>query len=151
MRKGSGRIVNLSSTASGLSIYSSGIADRFRSAASGGLGDVDELAQEYIASIETGSGGGWPKGKSYSVSKACINAFTCILARDNGEVTINCCCPGWVDTDMGLQVGSSPSKTPEEGARIPVHLALGDIGDVTGKYWGNDSISGRGVGKVQPW
>jgi carbonyl reductase 1 len=154
MRKGTSRIVNLSSTASGLSIYSSAIADRFRSSALGSLDDVHQLAQEYISSIEQGSlkKDGWPSGgKSYSVSKACVNAFTAILARDNKEVTINCCCPGWVDTDMGKQVGSSPSKTPEEGARIPVHLAFGDIGDVTGKYWGNDSISGRGVGKVQSW
>lgn len=153
MRKGTGRIVNLSSVGSSLDVYSANIRDRFRSSASGTLEDVETLAQDYLSCVEQKSlkTNGWPERRAYSVSKACINAFTAILARDNKDVVINCCCPGWVNTDMGRQTGSSPSKTPDEGARIPVHLAFGDIGGVTGKYWANDSISGRDVGKVQPW
>jgi carbonyl reductase 1 len=27
------------------------------------------------------------------------------------------------------------SKTPDEGAETPVHLALGDVGGRTGLYW----------------
>lgn len=58
----------------------------------------------------TASRDGWP-ATAYCVSKACINAMTAILARENGELIINCCCPGWVSTDMGKQVGQ-PTKTP---------------------------------------
>lgn len=39
----------------------------------------------------------------------------------------------------------------EEGARVPLHLAFGEIGQVTGRYWANDSVSDTGIGKVQPW
>ena len=35
-----------------------------------------------------------------------------------------------------------------EGARIPIRLAFGDIGDVSGKYWANPSVSNRGNGQV---
>lgn len=155
MRPKTGRVVNLSSTASSLSLYSPAIADRFGSASS--ISDIDHLVSEYLSSFENGTlkADGWPVGKSYSVSKACINAMTKILATDKEKedkgVLVNCCCPGWVNTEMGKQVGSSPSKTPEEGARIPVRLALGDLGGVSGRYWGNDSISGKGEGKLQEW
>ena len=55
---------------------------------------------------------------------------------------------------MGRLVGSKkvqPPKTPEEGARIPMKLAFGELGGVTGRYWGNDSIRDRSEGKVQEW
>ena len=41
---------------------------------------------------------GWPQ-QAYSVSKACINALTAVLARENPGLIINACCPGWVSTD----------------------------------------------------
>ena len=52
---------------------------------------------------------------------------------------------------MGRIVGNKPPKTPEQGARIPVHLAFDEIDDVTGRYWANDSIRGKEEGKVQEW
>lgn len=146
------RIVNVSSAASGLSKFSKEIQQRFRSA--GNLGEVETLAQEYEGAVKSGQleGSGWPtRALSYSVSKALMNSFTHVLAKENPAVLVNCCCPGWVDTDMGKQVGDNPAKTPEQGARIPVRLALGDIGGVSGRYWANDSVSGRGEGKVQDW
>ncbi len=54
---------------------------------------------------------GWPK-QAYSVSKACINALTAVLAGENPGLLINSCCPGWVSTDMGKMVGSAPPKHP---------------------------------------
>jgi len=41
---------------------------------------------------------GWPR-KAYSISKACVNALTAVLARENEGLVINACCPGWVATD----------------------------------------------------
>jgi carbonyl reductase 1 len=55
---------------------------------------------------------------------------------------------------MGRLVGSGktqPPKTPEEGARIPVRLAFDDLGGVSGKYWANSSVRGKGEGEVQGW
>jgi hypothetical protein len=39
----------------------------------------------------------------------------------------------------------------EEGARVPLNIALKDIGGTTGKYWANSSVSGTGEGQVQKW
>lgn len=149
MREG-GRIVNLSSTASGLSIYSSSIRERFRSAQS--LDEVEQLAQAYLTSLSGGTckEDGWPVGRSYSVSKACMNAFTAVLAAQHPKVTINSCCPGWIKSDMGNLMGRPP-KTPAEGAKIPVRLALEDLSGITGRYWGNGSVYDTGSGDVREW
>lgn len=104
-------------------------------------------------------------GRSYSFSKACVNALTHLLARDNPGLVVNCVCPGWVATDMGKQVGRPP-KTPEEGSRVVFRAGFGDLafpaeegeggmrgagGDVTGRYWANESVRSRGEGGVMPW
>ncbi|KAK3067139.1 hypothetical protein LTR53_016166 [Teratosphaeriaceae sp. CCFEE 6253] len=151
-----GRIVNLSSVGSLLKPYSAALQARFRHPQNS-FADLDALADEFLQTIparsESSSGFGGP-GRSYSVSKALLNAATFLLARENPSYLINCCCPGWIATDMGRLVGSrtvQPPKTPEEGARIPVRLALGGLGGVTGRYWANDSIRGKGEGSVQEW
>ncbi|KAJ8122258.1 hypothetical protein ONZ43_g1507 [Nemania bipapillata] len=92
---------------------------------------------------------GWPR-MAYFPSKAALNAATRILARDNPDLLINCCCPGWVDTELGGQAGRPP-KTPEQGAAIPLRLAFGNIKNINGRYWANDSVSDIGPGKTQPW
>lgn len=150
LRPGSGRIVNVSSTGSMLDPYSKELQHRFRNVKT--LDDVEALAREYEAAVAKGkdSEAGFPTQRSYSVSKSLMNAFTKVLAKENAGLAINCCCPGWVNTDMGNQIGRPP-KTPEDGAKIPVKLAVGDIGDVTGEYWGNDSVRSKEDGKVQPW
>ncbi|KAF2450349.1 NAD(P)-binding protein [Karstenula rhodostoma CBS 690.94] len=123
-----GRIVNLSSAGSSLDPFSPALAQRFRTLSS--LDDLDVFMREYLDAVVAGKDAelGFPSRRSYGVSKAAVNALTAILARENaGHATINCCCPGWVDTDMGNLVGK-PWKTPEQGARIPVRLAVGDVG-----------------------
>ncbi|KAK5137914.1 hypothetical protein LTR08_006683 [Meristemomyces frigidus] len=150
------RIVNLSSTASSLKPYSEAIKTRFRNPKAS-FQTLDALATEYLASVkshtESTSGFGPPQ-RSYSISKALLNASTALLARENPGLTINACCPGWIATDMGRLVGSrtvDPPKTAEQGAKIPLRLAFGELGGVTGSYWGNDSIREKGEGKVQEW
>lgn len=49
------------------------------------------------------------------------------------------------------RIGPAP-KSPAEGAKIPLHLALDDIDSLTGKYWANDSYSDTTrLGRVQDW
>lgn len=162
------RIVNVSSTACQLSNYTPSTQSQFRGVAS--ISDIDALADTYVAAVHKGSstqrdaGFGAPP-KSYQVSKALINALTVVLARENKETSINCCCPGWVNTDMGHQVGRPP-KTLEEGARIPVRLAIGELGTegdedgrlgsesrekVSGRYFGNEGVTDRGWGRAREW
>jgi NAD(P)-dependent dehydrogenase (short-subunit alcohol dehydrogenase family) len=162
------RIVNVSSTACSLSNYAPNIQSSFRAVES--VGDVDALAAQYVAAVQSGASAqkaasfGSPP-KSYQVSKALVNALTVVLARENPDVLVNCCCPGWVDTDMGHQVGRPP-KTLEEGARIPVRLAIGELGKggdedgglgrdegerVSGRYFGNEGVTDRGWGRAREW
>lgn len=162
------RIVNVSSTACQLSNYSPYIAEEFSTINS--VARIDALADKYVETVKAGAsaqenaGFGRPP-KSYQVSKALTNALTIVLARENQHVAINCCCPGWVNTDMGHQVGKPP-KTLEEGARIPVRLAIGELGPrgdndggldresrdiISGRYFGNERVTDRGWGQVRKW
>jgi NAD(P)-dependent dehydrogenase (short-subunit alcohol dehydrogenase family) len=52
---------------------------------------------------------------AYGVSKAALNAWTRILARDLAprRMRVNATCPGWVSTDMG---GRGAPRSVEEGA-----------------------------------
>ena len=162
----SARIVNVSSTACQLSNYAPAVQDQFRAVKS--FEDVDNLASSYLDAVRSGKqdAQGWGQGaKSYQVSKALINALTVVLAQQNPDVLINCCCPGWVDTDMGGLIGGKPPKTLEEGARIPVRLAVGELGSagdedgklgegserVSGRYFGNEGVMERGWGRARGW
>ncbi|KAK5015104.1 hypothetical protein LTR60_003033 [Cryomyces antarcticus] len=146
------RITNLSSVGSSLEHYSPAIAARFRDP-NMTLADLAQLADEYQhavtthTEVPTGWGG---TGRSYSVSKACVNALSAILARQPSDVLVNACCPGWVSTDMGRLVGRAPKRV-EDGARIPLRLAFDDIGNVSGRYWANASIRSKELGRVMEW
>ena len=145
------RIVNVSSIASEqVSRYSPELQAKFH-APDLTLDGIELLASEYLRAAESKglSQSGWGHADSYSVSKVCMNAMTQVLARENPKLLINCCCPGWVDSDMGNQVGRPP-KSLEDGAKIPVRLAVGNIKE-TGKYWSNPGISDTGDGRVCKW
>ncbi|KAK5174764.1 uncharacterized protein LTR77_001847 [Saxophila tyrrhenica] len=148
------RIVTLSSVASSLNAYSPDLQTRFRSASTSlTLDDLSTLSSQYLHAVSTHSeetSGFGPPGRSYSFSKALVNAFTLILARENPDVLINCCCPGWVATEMGKLIGKPP-KREEDGAKIPVRLAVGDIWGVTGGYWANGSVRSKEEGELREW
>jgi NAD(P)-dependent dehydrogenase (short-subunit alcohol dehydrogenase family) len=58
----------------------------------------------------------------YRVSKTGLNALTRMLTAELGDenVLVNCCCPGWVRTDMG---GPGARLSVEEGGDTPFWLA----------------------------
>ncbi|MCJ1339224.1 hypothetical protein MMC09_004513 [Bachmanniomyces sp. S44760] len=116
------------------------------------LDEVESMMADYLNCVEDGSAGrqGWPEG-CYGTSKACINAITTILARDNPGLIINACCPGWFLTDMGLFLGPCPPKSAANAAAIPFRLGFHDIGGITGSYWANPSISSNDDGQVMKW
>ncbi|PWY93210.1 NAD(P)-binding protein [Aspergillus sclerotioniger CBS 115572] len=147
-----GRIVNLSSQSGQLKYFHPRLQERFLHPDLT-LEQLAALIEEYSSTVSNGTAAaiaaGWP-ALTYFTSKAALNAATRILARDNPHLLINCCCPGWVDTPLGGQAGMPP-KTVEEGARIPLRLGFGKIGNISGRYWANDSVAGKGDGKVQDW
>lgn len=149
---GRSRIVNVTSGACQLGNYAPAIQERFRDP-SMTLDSLSMMAGEYLDAVRDGieEKTGWKHVEaSYSVSKSCVTAMTAVLARMNPSVLINCCCPGWVRTDMGSQVGEG-GKSPEDGAKIPVRLAIGDIGEISGRYWANDGVENTADGEVQEW
>lgn len=145
------RIVNISSVGSKLSGWTQEQSMQQAFKTSSTQEQVRELRDGYLSAVADGSESreGWPKGKSYSVSKSLVNASTRVLAADNKDLLINCCCPGWVQTDMGSMIGQ-PAKTLEEGTRVPLNLAFGPISE-TGQYWENPSVADTGKGQVSDW
>ena len=87
--------------------------------------------------------------KAYSQSKLANVLFTRELARrlKDRKITVNCCHPGAVATNMGInrETGFGRTitrmlkpffQTPEEGARTAVFLASDDsVKDITGEYF----------------
>jgi len=150
--KGS-RIVNVTASGSSkLSSYPKNIQAQFSSPLLT-LAGLEHLVDNYLQAVKAGKEeeSGWNHVKgSYHVSKSCVNALTTVLSRQYPGTLINCCCPGWNKTDMG-SLGGDFGKDPMDGAKIPVKLAIGDIGDVSGGYWANDVIVDTGDGKLREW
>ncbi len=75
----------------------------------------------------------------YRLSKAGLNNFTQMLARDldGSPVKVYSMCPGWVKTDMG---GSAAPRTVEEGADTAVWLATETPAPESGKFYRDRKI-----------
>jgi carbonyl reductase 1 len=134
-----GRVVNVATEDGRLELYSESLKQAFIGASRTSPETCTALMEQYSAAIggEREEAEGWPiVGYAYAVSKASEIAVTKAVAMEvekkGGKVLINACCPGFVNTDMTRGHGV---LTVAEGAKTPVLLALGDIGDVTGGFW----------------
>ncbi|XP_051146461.1 (+)-neomenthol dehydrogenase-like [Andrographis paniculata] len=136
------RIVNVSSTLGNLKYIPSEWAR-------GILNDEENLTEERIDGVvneflkdskeEEVEAKGWPKSMGgYMVSKAAMNAYTRILAKQYPSFRINCLCPGLVKTDITRNVGV---WTAEEGAEIPVMLATLPDDGPTGRYFYRNTLA----------
>ncbi|KAF8719883.1 hypothetical protein HU200_024644 [Digitaria exilis] len=97
---------------------------------------LDELSELFLKDFKDGQleGRGWPTEGgyiAYKVSKAIMNAYSRILAKEHPSLCINCVHPGFVQTDMSFQVGD---LTVEEGARGALMMALAPKGGMTGGF-----------------
>ncbi|HEY6556949.1 MAG TPA: SDR family NAD(P)-dependent oxidoreductase [Polyangiaceae bacterium] len=144
-----GRIVNVTS-ASGPSFVGQCSEERrrFFLDGSGEWADLEAFMQECIALPGDPSAfekRGLGDGNAYGLSKACANTYTLQLARRYPKLAINACTPGFIETDMtrgyAESQGKTPReigmKTPDEGARSPLHLLFGEL-DGNGRYYGSD-------------
>lgn len=84
-------------------------------------------------------------GDAYGLSKACANAYTLILARQNPRLLVNACTPGFIETDLTRPFAAAQHKTPQEmgmkspraGTLAPCLLLFGEnIGSA--RYYGSD-------------
>ncbi|KAF0489344.1 carbonyl reductase NADPH 1-like [Gigaspora margarita] len=120
-----GRIVNVSSSVGGLHIVSKTLGQEF-SKEDLDMDGLIELMKRFEDAVEkdTYKQEGWPR-QAYGVSKLGLTTMTRILARradkEGNNLKVFSCCPGWVKTDMA---GERAPLTPDQGAKIPVLLAL---------------------------
>ncbi|XVE77100.1 hypothetical protein DITRI_Ditri13aG0035000 [Diplodiscus trichospermus] len=130
------RIVNLSSSMAQLENISNAWAKAALGVAENLTEErVDEVLRIFLKDFKEGSleAKGWPTVlASYSISKAAVNAYARILAKQYPSFHINCVCPGFVKTDMNYNTGV---LTVEEGAESAVRLALLPNGGPSGKFF----------------
>lgn len=102
---------------------------------------IDELVQEFLEDykedlLETK---GWPsKFGPYMVSKAALNGYTRVTAKNYPHIIVNAVCPGYVKTDITYNNGI---LTVEQGAKGPVMLALAPSGGPSGLFYSQTEIS----------
>ncbi|KAG6685084.1 hypothetical protein I3842_12G094100, partial [Carya illinoinensis] len=136
------RIVNVSSLMGQLQFISNENAKKE-------LGDVDELTEEKVDKVVEGfledvkenliEVKGWPTNYfAYIVSKAALNAYARVLAKNYPNIVINSVSPGHIKTDLN---GNTGHLSVEEGAKGPVMLALMREGGPSGLLYDRTEVS----------
>ncbi|CAI8607223.1 unnamed protein product [Vicia faba] len=96
---------------------------------------VDEVLKKFLQDFKEGG----PKRRgAYVISKAAVNAYTRIAAKNFPTVSINSVCPGYVITDITANTGI---LTAEEGAASVVKLALLPNGSPSGQFYSRTAVS----------
>jgi len=97
--------------------------------------EIEQVAEQFVSTVSRGAqaAAGFPNN-AYSVSKALMNAFTRVLAREltGSARRVNAVCPGWVKTRMG---GSSAPRSLEQGASGIVWAATLDASGPNGGFF----------------
>jgi len=101
--------------------------------------DIVKAAQDFIADAKLGGKPElekkWGYSHCYGFSKLCLTTLTRTLAKENPELIVHACTPGFILTDMTK--GSSAAKTPKEGAEIITYLVLStdEVVQESGKFF----------------
>jgi len=132
-----GRVVNVSSQAGSLAKLSPELKSKFTSSTLT-VGEITNLMNSFITAVGKGTHKeeGWPQ-TTYGISKVGVTALTKVLAREEKRnILINCCCPGWCQTDMSSNSGT---RTAEQGANSAVYLSLlPSDSKINGKFYRDD-------------
>ena len=137
LRKGTdSRIVNVASQLGRLSQIESRTLQKRFSSETLTLIELNQLVDQFESSVKKKCNmkDGWGNS-NYGISKLAVIAATKVMARlederaerkpkdnqnDTNFIKVNCCCPGYCDTDMTSHMGPRP---PSDGARNAVILA----------------------------
>jgi carbonyl reductase 1 len=98
---------------------------------------VDQFERDVLEGVHTEKGWG---NSNYGMSKLALVAMTKVWAREEASngIKVNCCCPGYCDTDMTSHKGPRP---PSEGARNAVIPATMETSECpTGEFFENNAI-----------
>ncbi|XP_780055.3 carbonyl reductase [NADPH] 1 [Strongylocentrotus purpuratus] len=141
-----GRVVQLASLMGARTFYdiSEELQHRFRDVST--VEEVTGLMNEYIKATKEGDfkTKGWPD-LAYGISKIGVAALTKVqgenVSKDKSkkDVLINCCCPGYIRTNMTATHTGEDTKSmisQDQGADTPVYLSLLPAGtnDLQGKF-----------------
>jgi len=84
---------------------------------------------------------------AYGFSKACVNLYTLLLARENPHLYINSCTPGYIETDLTRPTAEYRGISPADmGMKQPVHGTVAILSLLFGKpqgsghYYGSDAL-----------
>merc|ERR1719221_363672 len=77
-----------------------------------------------------------PGFNAYGLSKACVSAWTMILAREHPNITFSCTSPGFIKT--AIVGGYGATKPPEEGTVSTRPLLFKPLAG-NGWYYGSDA------------
>lgn len=121
-RSSSPTIVNIASQAGHLRILPSQERQNFFKSLNLTMSDLVHAMNQFVNDVKAGTHveNGWPNS-CYGTSKLGVIAMTKILARENPDMVINCCCPGFCQTDMSSHRGN---RSAHDGSITPVSLAL---------------------------
>ncbi|KAI8569423.1 hypothetical protein RHMOL_Rhmol02G0277900 [Rhododendron molle] len=136
------KIVNVSSTLGKLQYLSNEKAKEKLSEIDGlTVEKVDEVVKWFYEDLREDllETKGWPANFSaYKVSKAALNGYTRVMAKNYPKIAINAVCPGYVKTDINYNTGI---YTVEQGAKGPVMLALLPHGGPSGLFYSQTKVS----------
>jgi len=142
------RVVNVSSMVSTWTLAKLSPEMKARTLAADTIPKVSSIISEFVQAAKSGNHKqlGFAD-TAYGMSKLGVTAATIVqqaeMDKDTSrqDVVINCCCPGYVSTNMTSYKGH---KTIEAGAETPVYLALLPQGEkiIRGKY-----VSEKQIGK----
>ncbi|KAJ1632204.1 hypothetical protein T492DRAFT_990355 [Pavlovales sp. CCMP2436] len=84
---------------------------------------------------------------AYGLSKACLNMYNHVVARENPALVVNACTPGFIETDLTRPMAAARGKTPAEmgmkgteaGAVSALHLLFAEL-EGNGRYYGSDAV-----------
>lgn len=99
--------------------------------------DLGTLVDQFEASVKDGTHleKGWGNS-NYGLSKLALIAMTKVWAREEPNIKVNCCCPGYCDTDMTSHKGP---RSAADGARNAVIPAIENVG--TGEYYSDYAVA----------
>lgn len=105
--------------------------------------DYIAIAGDRGALVAKGLGNGEP----YGFSKACLNSYTMLFAREHPMLRVNACTPGFIETDLTRRYAQTQGKAPAElgmkppsaGARAAMFLLFGEP-EGNGRYYGSDAL-----------